>query len=309
MPNLQSTVIRISNRHPIDESNRLSISKAFCRQLNMQWITSHENPYVKQLVRLQKSAQFRNKSGTTILDGIHLIQSYLCAFQTPAGLRSLVISESGQKNKEIVSLLNTCRHLQETRVLYVTDSIFQKISPVKTPIGILACITIPHPDEPSIASNHVLKFCILLESIQDPGNLGSIFRCAAAANITAIYLSENCVDAWSPKTLRAAMGAHFFLNIYSACNLIEVVNHFQGQILATSPHTPKTLYQLDLTQPTAFLFGNEGTGLSKEMLLAADEIVSIPMPGKTESLNAAATVAICLFEKVRQDQLTYHSEL
>ena len=274
----------------------------------MQWITSREHPYVKQLVKLQKSSQFRKKSGTTILDGIHLIQSYLSAYPVPTGLRSLVISESGQKNREIILLLNACRHFQEIRVLYVNDSVFQKISPVRTPTGILASITIPASNESSIPTEHGLKFCILLESIQDPGNLGGIIRCAAAANIPAIYLSKDCVDAWSPKTLRAAMGAHFFLNIYADCNLIEITSHFQGQVLATSPRSPKTLYQSDLTQPTAFLFGNEGTGLSKEMLQAASEIVSIPMPGKTESLNAAATVAVCLFEKVRQEQQACHSD-
>lgn len=274
----------------------------------MQWITSREHPYVKQLVKLQKSAQFRKKTGATILDGIHLIQSYLSAYHVPTGLRSLVISESGQKNKEVISLQNACRHLKETQILYVTDSIFKKISPVRTPTGILACITIPVPDESSTLKDNGLNFCILLESIQDPGNLGTIIRCAAAANVTITYLSIDCVDAWSPKTLRAAMGAHFFLNIYSDCNLKEITNHFQGQVLATSPYAPKTLYQSDLTQPTAFIFGNEGTGLSKEMLQEADEIISIPIPGKTESLNAAAAVAICLFEKVRQDQQAYHPD-
>lgn len=273
----------------------------------MQWITSHENPYVKQLVKLQQSAQFRKKSGATVLDGIHLIQSYLSAFQEPTGLKSIAISESGIKNKEIKLLLNTL--LQKTRVNFVADSIFKKISPVKSPTGILACITTPDVDNQSTPITHNSDFCILLESIQDPGNLGTMIRSAAAANITAIYLSKDCVDIWSPRTLRAAMGAHFFLNIYADCNLIEIANLFQGQVLATSPHSPKTLYQSNLTQPTAFIFGNEGAGLSKEILQVADEIIAIPMPGKIESLNAAATVTVCLFEKVRQDQQTCHSDL
>ena len=104
------------------------------------------------------------------------------------------------------------------------------------------------------------------------------------------------------------MGAHFFLNIYADCNLVEVANCIKGQVLATSPHASKTLYQMNLNNAVTFIFGNEGTGLSNEILQAADEIISIPMPGKTESLNAAAAAAICLFEKVRQDQQAYHPE-
>ena len=274
----------------------------------MLWITSHAHPYVKQLVKLQKSARFRKETGTTVLDGIHLIQSYLSTSQAPTGLKSLIISESGQKNKEIIAIQNACsRHQhQDTQFFFVTDNLFQKISPVKTPTGILACVAIPKPDNPSFLGSNYSNFCVLLETIQDPGNLGTIIRCAAAADISDVFLSQDCVDAWSPKTLRAAMGAHFFLKIYADCNLVEIANHIQGQVLATSPHASKTLYQMELDNTTAFIFGNEGTGLSKEILRVADEIISIPMPGKTESLNAATAAAICLFEKVRQDQQVYH---
>ncbi|MDR4518873.1 MAG: RNA methyltransferase [Nitrosomonas sp.] len=274
----------------------------------MQRITSTEHTYVKQLVKLQKSARFRRKSGVTILDGIHLIQSYLSAYHVPSGLKSLVISESGQKNKEITAIQEACSRHHETQFYFATDNLFQKISSVKTPTGILACVAIPEPDNPFILANNCPNFCILLETIQDPGNLGTIIRCAAAADITDIFLSQDCVDAWSPKVLRAAMGAHFFLNIYADCNLVEIANCIQGQVLATSPYASRTLYQMNLNNAAAFIFGNEGTGLSNEILHAADEIISIPMPGKTESLNAAAATAICLFEKVRQDQQVYHSE-
>ncbi|HNP25714.1 MAG TPA: RNA methyltransferase [Nitrosomonas sp.] len=266
----------------------------------MHLITSREHPLVKQFVKLQKSAQLRKKSGATILDGVHLIRCCLSASKTPIAPNCLVVSESGQKNKEIKSLLEVCIHHEKTQVFLVIDSLFQKISPVTTPTGILAQITIPVP-EPLITTDRDLVFCVLLEAIQDPGNLGTILRTAAAANVTDIYLSKDCADAWSPKTLRAGMGAHFLLKIHSDCNLVEIARHFRGQILATSPYAPKSLYQSDLTKPTAFVFGNEGAGLSNEMLQTANEIISIPMPGKTESLNAAAAVTICLFEKVRQD--------
>ncbi|SFK97135.1 RNA methyltransferase, TrmH family [Nitrosomonas aestuarii] len=267
----------------------------------MHRITSREHPVVKQFVKLQKSAQLRKKCGATILDGVHLIHSCLFTSGTPVVPNCLVVSESGQNNKEIKSLLEVCIYHKKTQVFLVIDSLFQRISPVKTPTGILAQITIPEPEEPPISTNRDSIFCVLLEAIQDPGNLGTILRSAAAANVTDIYLSKDCADAWSPKTLRAGMGAHFLLRIHTDCNLVEIVRHFRGQILATSPRAPKSLYQSDLTKPTAFIFGNEGAGLSNEILRAANEIISIPMPGKTESLNAATAVTICLFEKVRQD--------
>ncbi len=129
-----------------------------------------------------------------------------------------------------------------------------------------------------------------------------MIRTAAAANIGDIYLSADCTDAWSPKTLRAAMGAHFFLNIHSNCELTEIAKNFQGQVLATSPHARNTLYQSDLAGAIAFMVGNEGAGLSPKILQAADQIITIPIPGDTESLNAATALAICLFEKIRQEQ-------
>jgi len=259
-------------------------------------ITSREHPIVKQLVKLQKSARLRKQSRLAVLDGVHLIQAYLDSGKT---LEKLIVSESGLNNNEIGSLLQTCNTTHKTPIILVTDPVFQKISPVQSPTGVLASFPLPDTVCPSGLVLH--DCCVLLETIQDPGNLGTILRSAAAAGIEHIYLSSDCTDAWSPKTLRAAMGAHFVLNIYIDCNLIEIANQFQGRVLGTSPTATKQLYQIDLTQPTAFVFGNEGAGLSLPMQQAVDETISIPMPGKIESLNAAAAATICLYEKVRQN--------
>lgn len=264
----------------------------------MRFIASRENSIVRQLVKLQKSSRYRKKMGTAILDGIHLIQSYLATGRTPL---SLAISQSGKNNKEIESIVSECSHRKQIQILYVSDSLFQKISPSQTPIGILACIAIPEIKKASHSTVYRPNFCILLESIQDPGNLGTILRSAAAANVTDSYLSADSADAWSPKTLRAAMGAHFVLAIHSNRNLVEIADNFSGQVLATSPSAPKSLFQFNLTQPTAFVFGNEGQGLTKEMLQVVDDIVSIPIPGQMESLNVAAAATICMYEKVRQE--------
>jgi len=116
--------------------------------------------------------------------------------------------------------------------------------------------------------------------------------------MSAMFISQKqCTDAWSPKTLRAAMGAHFFLHIYENSDLPKIAQKFCGTVIATSLQATRNLFEISLVGPIAFVFGNEGTGLSEEIIQAADENISIPMPGKTESLNAAAAAAICFFEK------------
>lgn len=262
----------------------------------MLHITSREHPKVKQLARLQQSARFRKQSKLAILDGIHLIQSCLSAGNFP---HVLAVSETGQHHVEIAALLENCSAQDSTQIIRMADRVFEKISPVQSPSGILACIAIPDTACPSTPFSQNL--CVLLESIQDPGNLGTILRSAASAGADHVYLSADCADAWSPKTLRAAMGAHFVLKIYMDCNLAEIAALFQGQVIGTSPAAAKHLYQFDFTKPTAFVFGNEGAGLSDTMRQAVTDMASIPMPGRVESLNAAIAASICLYEKVRQD--------
>jgi TrmH family RNA methyltransferase len=115
-----------------------------------------------------------------------------------------------------------------------------------------------------------------------------------------VYLSNGCADAWSPKTLRAAMGAHFLVRVHEGANLAEIARAFRGKVIASILGAKKSLYQMRLTGPVAFLFGNEGAGLTDELLEAAHERITIPMPGGAESLNAAAAAAVCFFERVRQ---------
>jgi TrmH family RNA methyltransferase len=141
---------------------------------------------------------------------------------------------------------------------------------------------------------------LLLEDIQDPGNLGSMLRTAAAAGADTVYLSKGCTDAWSPKALRGGMGAQFQLALHEHADLITAARDFPGKVIATSLAAGDSLYALDLRGPSAFVFGNEGAGLSAELLAAASHRIRIPMPGQMESLNAAAAAAICLFERVRQ---------
>lgn len=262
----------------------------------MPMITSRQHSLIKQLIKLEKSSQYRKKSNLTLLDGIHLIQIYSSVLGMP---ERLIVSQSYIDDTANKRFINMLFGSALSTVIVISNALFQEISPVKTPTGILALITIP--DMAHKLSKKQDAFSVLLEAIQDPGNLGSILRSAAAANAMDIYLSPHCTDAWSPKTLRAAMGAHFFLRIHENCDLQTIAAQFSGTVIATSIQATKNLFDISLRGSVAFVFGNEGAGLSKEMIGVCDENIAIPMPGKTESLNAAAAAAICFFEKVRQD--------
>lgn len=262
----------------------------------MKYITSCKNSIFKQLVGLDESSKKRRVGGLTILDGAHLINSYYEKIGSP---KCLFINELGHKNPEIKRLLNL-EDSKTVEVYVLSDSLFRNISPVKTPTGIIALVPIPTLEDITVSKG--ANFCTLLESIQDPGNLGSILRSAAAAGVCDIYMSDGCADAWSPKTLRAAMGAHFILRIHEKSDLTKIAQKFKGQVIATTLESDKSLYELSLDGPIAFVFGNEGAGLSELMYQAANEKITIPMPGKAESLNVAAAAAICFFERVRQLQ-------
>lgn len=254
----------------------------------MKTITSRENSLLKSIRKLAASSKERKKAGKTLLDGIHLVAAYYQAGGLP---EAVMVSVSAQDYPEINDFLHT---VPPENLIVLSDELFRDISTVDTPTGIVALIRIPPPAEGET------DCCVLLEDVQDPGNLGSILRSAAAAGIGQIYLSPGCSDAWSPKVLRAGMGAHFHLSIHENSDLVTAARNFSGQVVATTLGAEKTLFNLDLSGPTAFVIGNEGAGVSEDLLEAADSRVKIPMPGTAESLNAAAAAAICFFERVRQ---------
>jgi RNA methyltransferase, TrmH family len=273
--------------------------------LVMKFIRSRDNPFFKKMIKLAGSAQQRRAAGLTLLDGVHLVAAYHVALGQP---EALIISESGRESAEVKRLLDEWKPKESLSLVILSDSLFREVSPVKTPTGILALARIPSTE--TILIHKPVKdknerggnesFCVLLEAMQDAGNVGSILRSAAAAGATDIYLSNDCTDAWSPKTLRAAMGAHFLLHIHEQSNLPEVARAFSGKVIATNLRAKNSLYQTGLTGPIALVFGNEGVGLSDAVLQAITEEISIPMPGGTESLNVAAAAAVCFFERVRQ---------
>ena len=256
----------------------------------MKHISSRDNPFSKELVKLAGSARQRGKSNQTLLDGVHLLAAYLDSGKLP---QHILLNAAALHDAEIAALL---KRVGDVPITQLDDKLFAELSELKTPSGILALIGLPQPAGTIVDS----RFALLLEDIQDPGNLGSMLRSAAAAGCDAVFLSTGCADAWSPRVLRAAMGGHFALDIHERQDLSGVAGAFTGTLLAASLQASRSLYDCDLRGKVAVLVGNEGAGLSDGLLNLATQAIAIPMPGKIESLNAAAATAICLFEAVRQ---------
>ena len=268
----------------------------------MKAISSRDNPMVKRLHALANSARERRKLGETLLDGAHLLDA---ALQQQWPLKAIVVSDSGCAQLEIEDLLARCAH--DLPRYQLPDALFAHISPVDSPSGVIAIIDLlPEPDPARLADSAALSAhsLVVLDGVQDPGNLGTILRTAAAAGVRDVLLTPGCAGAWSPRALRAGMGAHFGLRIHERVDAVDVLGAFRGAILATAlGEGARSLYELELDAPVAWLFGAEGQGVSPALLACASQRVIIPMAGDIESLNVAAAVAVCLFEQARQRRL------
>lgn len=257
----------------------------------MKHITSRDNPLVRELRQLAESSRERRKQGRTVLDGVHLVQTWLDRVGLP---RRLVVAESAREKPEIAALL---ARVPEACCVLLADGPFAAASPVETPAGVLAEIDIPPAVRRPLRGN-----CVVLEAVQDAGNLGTVLRACAAAGVPDVLMTPGCAHAWGPKVLRAAQGAHTFLSLHENVDVIVALADYPGQILATRLDAAQSLFQADLRGPVAWLFGNEGAGLSDGLAALATAAVRIPMPGGAESLNVAMAATVCLFEQVRQNQ-------
>jgi TrmH family RNA methyltransferase len=252
----------------------------------MKQITSRDNPTFRELLGLANNRRDRRQRHQTILDGEHLLEAALQADCMP---RLLAFAEHFPPPRA-----NYWRQrLSQVSAVSLVSNLFAALSSVETPAGLLAVIDLP---EPTPRNEGVF---LLLDEVQDPGNLGAIFRVMAAAGGQRVYLSKGCAEAWSPKCLRGGQGAQFQLSIQEGADLPAVARKSTAPVYAGLLGAQKGLYDLDLRGEVGFAFGNEGAGLSLP-LQAACVPFSIPMPGQVESLNVATAAAICLFERVRQ---------
>ena len=256
----------------------------------MKHVTSRDNSLFKQLKALTGSTHQRRKAGQSVLDGIHLAQAYVAALGQPA---SCVVSERHYDHAEVRALLEK---IDSDKLVVLADALFEQISSVVNGVDLMLVIDTPAGHLPASIETD----CIILDGLQDAGNVGSILRSAAAAGIPHAFLTKGCAFAWSVKTLRAGMGANFHLNIVEHCTLELLESRLAVPLLATSSHADAAVFDTDLRQPVGWVVGNEGGGVSPEWMAHVSRTVGIPQPGGLESLNVAAATAVCLFEAVRQ---------
>lgn len=263
-------------------------------------ITSTSNPRMKEIIQLRKKSRMRTKTGTFLVEGLRMIREI-----PKERLVQLYATEEFLK-----------KHRKEpipgTEVMLVSPEVFAYISDTKTPQGVLAVVR-----QSMFTQEEILEKCsgksgtgtdrpahlLVLDNIQDPGNLGTIFRTAEAAGVTGILLSRDCADIYNPKTIRSTMGAIFRMPFVYTDDLPGAVNSLKKhniRVYAAHLEGERAYDEEDYRQGSAFLIGNEGSGLRQEVAACADVLVRIPMEGMAESLNAAVAAAVLMFEVSRQ---------
>jgi RNA methyltransferase, TrmH family len=253
-------------------------------------LTSLQNPLVKHCRKLRQ-AKYRRSQQQFLIEGTHLLLE-ACAAGWPLDVVCFTAEWQAKQSLDLLS------QLDQTRTEVVSESVLQAIATTVTPDGVVAIA-----QARSLPELTFKTLGLLLENIQDPGNLGTIIRTAAAAGAEGILLSANCVDLENPKVLRASAGQWFRLPIATVDRLDQSLFAYrtQGwQIVATLPQATTDYWDLDLTQPTLLLLGNEGAGLSDDLVKLATHQVKIPLHQGVESLNVAIAAALILYEGQRQ---------
>lgn len=253
----------------------------------MKQITSRENPRFKQFARL---ATGRHKD-LILIEGVHLCQEWLRHQGLP--VYALFDLERLQQDAQLADLVS---RLPSDRVAACESSLARRLSQVPESQGVYFMVAAPNMTLPRQVSGTSLW----LDRVQDPGNLGTLLRTAAAAGINQAFLSKGCAGAWTPKVLRSGQGAHFVMRLYEDLDLVDLCDRLTVPLVATALADAVSLYEAPLPRECAWLMGNEGQGVSADLLKLAYRRVFIPQVQEVESLNVAAAAAICLFEHRRQ---------
>lgn len=259
-------------------------------------LTSLQNPLVKQLRKLHQG-KGRREQQQFLLEGTHLLQEALAV-----GYPLAVVCCTEDWRSRYPDLFAAASR-QAERLELVSEPVLGAIATTVNPDGVVA--TAPRqPAKPRPSDR--LSLGLALETVQDPGNLGTMIRTAAAAGVDGLWLSADSVDLDHPKVLRATAGQWFRLPMGVTDDLAGVVQRFQaagGQVVSTLPSATQTYWETDFTQPTLILLGNEGAGLSPGLAALADRAVSIPLAAGVESLNVAIAAALLVYEARRQRSL------
>lgn len=259
----------------------------------MQVITSKDNEIIKNIKKL-KEKKYRDLTGKYIVEGIKLVEE---AINENVNIDCIVVCEDCIKDNAFERKL--MYEIAKQNVIYVSSKVFGTITDVSNPQGILAVVK---NNEECNNINYQEDIIVVLDGIQDPGNLGTILRTVDSANLKQIIVSENTADVYNPKVVRSTMGAIYRVNVVRADDLVSELSKMKQNgydIVVTSLDTEDSVYDIDYIKKV-IVIGNEANGVSKEVQEMADNRVKIPMLGKTESLNASVAAGIMIYEYVRK---------
>ena len=259
----------------------------------MQIITSKDNENIKNIRKL-KEKKYRDLNNKYIIEGIRILKE---AIEENAKIDTIVICEDYSKDNSLDKKL--LYEIAKYNCIYVDRKVFSVLTDVQNPQGILAVIE-KNSSEENIDYNQ--DMIVLLDGIQDPGNLGTIIRTIDSVGLNQVITSKETADTYSPKVVRSTMGAIFRVNVIESMDLINTIKTLKKhkfKVHATSLNSEKDIYNIDYNK-TCIAIGNEGNGVTKEVIEASDDSIKIPMLGKTESLNASVATGIILYEYVRK---------
>jgi TrmH family RNA methyltransferase len=256
-------------------------------------ISSLQNPLIKQIRKLHRTRE-RQEQHLSLIEGTHLLET---ALAVNCSLETVCFTQKWQQ--KYGQLGENLQH-KAKRVEIVSPEVLASLATTVNPDGVIATIsrTPIHP-----LATHPLKLGLVLERLQDPGNLGTIIRTAVATEVQGIWLSADSVEIDNPKLIRSSAGEWFRSPLLVESDLSALVKKYQSQgvkAIATLPTATKNYWEIDFTRPTLILLGNEGAGLSPQLAALADETVKIPLADGVESLNVAIATAVILYEARRQ---------
>ncbi|HAG12174.1 MAG TPA: RNA methyltransferase [Desulfotomaculum sp.] len=260
-------------------------------------VSSLQNPLVKYISRLYRP-RFGKKEGRFIIEGSLMISEAL-HYNWP--VEQIVCTPAWQESNR-GRLVQEPANAAGIELIQVSQEVFKKLSATKTPQGVLAVLRRKEKELDQLASENP-TLVVLVDRVQDPGNVGTIIRSADAAGAQGVILLKGTADLYNPKTLRATMGSFFHIPVIEVESIGEAQRFTKTaglQLVAGSPYAKQTVISCDLKTPTVIAVGSESGGCSEELLNICDFVVNIPMPGHAESLNAAVAVSIILYEAVRQ---------
>ncbi len=255
----------------------------------MTALRSRDNPRARRWHALARDARLRGRERRVLLEGAHLLKAYLAAGGRPS---AVLVSESGEQKAEIASLLDRAG----VTPARLSDPLLRWICDAQSPAGLAAEVELPTAPANVAGAVHA----VFLDGIQDAGNVGTILRSAAAFGADTAVLGPGCADAWSPKVLRAGMGAHFSLRLASVPELVPALRAFRGRLACADSGRGEPPASLDLRGPLGWIFGAEGAGVSPAAAACASLRVRVPLAAGSESLNVGAAAAVLLYERWRQ---------